>query len=490
MILDPDLAAATSALAEQRLGQVLDPLERAARLDSRDAGHWQGVIEVAKRIGDDDLALVAARRLRALAPRDPARRAIEMELLAETGAVREALAIARRLESDNPADARLPLIVGTYLARLGRADEARSFLRRATRRAPQSAIAWERLADLKTFTPGDPDLALLEQAVAEAGDRPEGIALAYALAKACDDMGDVDRAYACFSRGALRMLGGRKPRMENLFAQAAEARAAFSPERMSAAPATGRAERPILVIGCPRSGTTLLERILGSSPDVAPGGELEMLRLACLDFTPPSPARVDGFVKVMGGEGPARHRVADVYVRKLVHRFGRADGVVDKGLVNYLYIGALALALPQARILHIRRDPMDVAWSCFRRRFHDGLAWSYDFESLAAFMRVYEDMTAHWSRLLPERLLTIEFERLVSDPEAETARVFDFVGIERPPDWRSFHAKNGAIDTSSQLQVRRPLNAEGVGAWRRYARHLGPLRDALARQGLVDGTRA
>lgn len=485
MILNPDLAAATNALADQRLADVLAPLQRAASADVADAAHWRSMVDVATRIGDDDLALSAVRRL---APRDPNRRPAEMHLLGETGAVREALALARKLESDQPADPRWPLVIGTYLARLGRRDDAMRALHRAIRLAPSPGLAWENLAGLKTFTAGDPDLAALQQAATAARAPADAAALAYAMGKACDDLGDVDRAFDWFRRGATLMLGGRVPRMDAFYAQVAEARAAFPPARLAASHATERIEQPIIVIGCARSGTTLLERILASSPRVSSGGELKLLRLACLGFAPPSPARVEEFVRRAGGETAAWQRVGATYVGKLEQRFGRADGVVDKGLVNFLYVGPLALALPRARIIHVRRDPMDVAWSCFRRRFHEGLAWSYHFESLAAYIRGYEDMCAHWKSALPGRILTVEFEKLVSDPEAETARVFDFAGIERPQDWQSFHAKEGVVHTSSLVQVRRPLNTEGVGAWRRYARHLPPLQDALVRHGVVGRT--
>lgn len=485
MIVHPDLAAASAALSEQRLGDVLEPLERAAALQSADASHWLGVVDLAVRIGDDDLAATAATQLRALAPKDPGRRAVEMELLAPIGRVREALTMARRLEADHPSDARWPVLAGTYLARLGSEDEAIRSLHRATRRGAVLAVAWEQLASLKTFTTDDPDFAALAQAAAEAGDKPDDAATVYAFAKACDDIGDVDRAFEWFKRGAALVLSGRVPRMDAFFTQAAEVRAAFPPERLMAEHATERSERPILIIGCARSGTTLLERILASSDDVASGGELKMLRLACLGFSPPSPARVEAFVRRSGCESKAWQRVADTYVRKLVHRFGRANSVVDKGLVNYLYVGALALALPRARIIHVRRDPMDVAWSCFRRRFHEGLAWSYNFDSLAAFIRAYDDMSAYWKAAIPGRILTVEFEDLVSEPEGESARIFEFLGIERPQDWQSFYRKSGIVHTSSQLQVRRPLNSDGVGAWKRYERHLGPLRDALARYGVL-----
>jgi len=486
-LVNPDLEAAHAALEQERLGDVLAPLERAVASGApADAAHWQGVLDIAGRIGDDDLALLAARRLLDLAPRDPRRRALLMERLAQTGALREALAIARKLESESPIDPMLPVASGIYLARLGREEEAIRSLRLAIRRAPQSPLAWERLASLRTFRPLDPELAELERLAMAAGERPEGAVFAYAFAKALDDIGDADRAYEWFARGAARVLGGRQPRMDGLFAEAAEVCAAFPPQRLHGSSTTGRPERPILIIGCARSGTTLLERILASSPAAISAGELKMLHLACLGLSPPSPARLERFVQACGGELAAWQRVAGTYVGKLVHRFGRADGVIDKGLVNYLYVGAAAQALPQARIIHVQRDPMDVAWSCFRRLFHNGLAWSYHFESIAAFMRVYADVVAHWKQVLPGRILSVDFERLVGEPDAETARVFDFVGIERPADWRSFHEKRGAVLTSSLLQVRRPLNADGVGAWRRYATHLGPLKDALAKQGLLE----
>jgi len=474
-----------SALNEGRIGAALPLLERAAAIPAADAEHWQGVMATAGRLGDDDLALAAARKLRALATRNDNVKAAVMHYLGETGHVRDALTIARSLESDHPTDARWPLAVATQLARTGREDDAVRSLHRAVRLAPTSGLAWEMLAGLQTFAPGDADLERLEQAAAAIKDPVQAAPFAYALAKAYDDLGDVDRAFTFYERGAAMMLGGRAPRMDSFFAQIEAVRSAFATTRLVPGNATTRTERPILIIGCPRSGTTLLERMLATSPDIASGGELKMLRLACLGFSPPSPAAVDTFVAGAGGETSAWQLVADTYVRKLTARFGRADNVVDKGLVNYLYVGALALALPQAKFIHVRRNPLDVAWSCYRRRFHDGLAWSYNFESIAAFMRGYAEIGMFWKNALPERILAIDYEHLVLDPDTETARVFGFLGLERPENWRAFHERSDAVLTSSQLQVRKPLNPSGIGAWKRYERHLGPMVDALVKFGVL-----
>jgi tetratricopeptide (TPR) repeat protein len=480
--MHPELAAA-DALASDSPDQALLHLERAAAVEPGDVLHWQRMLDIAAQLGDDDIALLAARRLHAGNPKDPWRRATLADRLLETGEVREALSITTRLFDENPRSASLPLAIGIQLARLGREEEAVRSLRLAVRRDPRSALAWENLANLKVFGPGAPEIAELEQLAKASVDCAETAGLAYALAKAYDDIGDVDRAFEWFNRGSTRVLGKRQPRTESFFREAADVCAAFPPELLDSASATARPERPIMVTGCPRSGTTLLERILTTAPGSISSGENKMLRLACLGFALPSAERVAQFLRACGGSGPAWSRVAETYVSRLRSRFGTADAVVDKSLVNYLYVGALSLALPNARIIHLRRDPMDVAWSCFRRRFHEGLDWSYHFESIAAFLRAYEDIMAYWKRVLPGRILTVEFERLVLDPENETARIFAHAGLERPADWHAFHQRKGVVLTASQFQVRRPLTASGVGAWRRYERHLGPLVDALRRHG-------
>ncbi|MFO1406792.1 MAG: sulfotransferase [Steroidobacteraceae bacterium] len=475
---------ATTVQDERSFNDVLAELERAAAVEVSDPRHWQRVLDTAARLGDDDLALIAARHLVAADPRGLRPRALLADRLAEAGLLREALAVSRKLLDDDPRNPALPLAIAIQLGRLGREDEALASVRVAIRREPQSAIAWETFANLKTFVPDDRDLGELERIAVASPDRPETAGFAYALAKACDDIGDYERAFEWFARGNARVRGSHLPRLDDLFRGAEELRAAFTPALLDAGTATDRPERPILVLGCPRSGTTLVERILTTAPGTASGGELKVLRLACLGFSPPSPERVTRYIGQSGGAKSAWERVAATYIDRLRRRFGTADGVVDKGLVNYLYVGAVALALPNARIVHVRREPMDVAWSCFRRRFHDGLYWSYHYESIAAFLRVYEDTMAHWKQVLPGRILTLDFERLVSSPDEETARLFAHAGLERPADWQSFHDRKGVVMTASQRQVRRPLNADGVQAWRRYERFLGPLQDALSRAGL------
>jgi hypothetical protein len=484
--LSTALTAATLALEQGRFGDIVSSLEQAASIDTRDSLHWQRILDIAGRIGDDDIALKAARQLVQLTPKDTRRRLVLRELLGETFHAREALTIARKLEEENPADPMLSIATAVLLGRLGREDEALRELRAVLRRAPNLALAWEVMAGLKTFRADDPEFQQLERIARGSPDRPETAPLAYALGKAYEDVGNYEQALPWFARGSARVLGNRLPRMDSFFQEALDVRAAFPAERIAAGQTRERTERPVFVLGCPRSGTTLLERILVTDPTAVSGGELKLLRLSCLGFTPPSPARVDAFVQGCGSETQAWSRVAETYVHKLNARFGQADGVVDKGLINYLYVGAAAMGLPQARFIHVRRDPMDVAWSCFRRRFHQGLAWSYHFESIAAFMRVYQDTMDHWNAVLPGRILTVEFEKLVGDAESETARIFGFAGLQRPADWRSFHEKKGTVITSSQLQVRRPLNSDGVDTWRRYEKILEPLRVSLVRHGVRD----
>lgn len=478
-------AQARSAFAAGRAADALAELERAAaaRADAP-ATHWAGVAKLARELGDDDLALLAGRRLLASAPDDRTRRILVMELAADTGAAEEAVAMGQALAADAPSDPIPPFSVGINLSRLGKAEEAIEAFRRSLALMPACAPAWEQIALLKRFSSdADPDIAAMEKLAAALAGKPDAALMHYALGKSYDDLGDIDRAFDCFARGAALIAGPRAPRLAPLLAQSDDVRAAFpspQPELPEA-----RTHAPILIIGNARSGTTLVERILATHPALIGGGELKMLRLACLSFSTPTPAAVAAYVKRAGGERGAWTQVRQVYLARLRARFGRDEGVVDKGLINFLYAGAFARAFPQGRIIHVMRDAMDVAWSCFRTRFRDGLLWSYHVDALAAFMRVYRDLASHWLSLYPERVTTVDYERLVSAPDAETARLFAWLGLETPADWRGFSEARSPVLTASLMQVRRPIYADAMGSWRRYGAKLGPLRDALGRQGLL-----
>lgn len=475
------LLNAQNALAARRPADALAALEQAAAAPRGSARHWAGVAQLAHRLGDDDLALAAARRLLAGAPADRVRRTLVMELTAETGRAEDAVTMARALERDAGPDPIPALSLGINLARLGRGEEAIAALRRALSIAPDLAVAWEQIALIKRFTPGDADIGAMEAAAQRAKTPLDRAIFAYALGKARDDIGDVDSAFAAFSLGAGLIAGPGSPNLTGLRTQAHEVPAAFpQPEHGSDATSA-----PILIIGNARSGTTLVERILAVDPTLTAGGELKALRLACQRFPAPSPPAVESATAKSGGRRALWNAVGRAYLSRVAARFGDAR-VVDKSLINFLYAGAFLAAFPKGRVIWVRRDPLDVAWSCFRTRFRDGLLWSYRFDALAAFMRVYRDIASHWAALYPDRVYALDYEALIAKPDLEATRLFAFIG--RPiPDWRSFTEHKGAVLTASFMQVRQPLNDRSIGAAHRYGAHLDPLRVALAHEGLLDG---
>jgi hypothetical protein len=259
----------------------------------------------------------------------------------------------------------------------------------------------------------------------------------------------IDRLLAAFGRAALE----RYPRAAN------------------------RDERPLLVVGMPRSGTSLVEQILASHPAVVGAGELTELGLLALatgdgecDY-PESVARLDA---------PALTRLADAYRARLDALAPGAERVVDKMWQNFEYLGFASLLLPGARVIWCRRDPADLGLSNYLLHFFgQGAPFAYDLDHIGRYTREHERAMKHWQSVLDLPLLEVCYEALVAEPEAQIRRLVDFAGLPWHPGCLRFHETERVVRTASANQVRRPLYASSVGRHRAYARWLGPLYEAL-----------
>ena len=228
-----------------------------------------------------------------------------------------------------------------------------------------------------------------------------------------------------------------------------------------------------------RSGTTLLERVLGNHSQVAAGGELydfpAQLRWALgRHFSGPSDAEV--VAKAPEIDFPL------LGLRYLDQVAWRAEGkpfIVDKLPSNFLNIGFIRRAMPQAKILHITRDPMDTCFSNLKELFSAACPYSYDQGELADWYLQYRGLMAHWQRSVPGFVFDVSYERLAAEPEAEARRILAFCGLEFEPGCIDTASNRGSVNTASSAQVREPIHQRNVGAWRRYERHLGPLAEAL-----------
>lgn len=393
---------------------------------------------------------------------------------------------AEALLATAPEGAVLAAERGRLLAGLGRFEEAEVQLRKAVAEEPRRAGVWLRLAHLKRWESAEKSpIALFEDGLRSTWlDASVCSAIGFALAKVRDDLGDYGAAWAALERAnALRAESAHFDRSAwQDYEQAACA--VFTPEFFSAFPGTEESvETPVFIVGMPRSGTTLLERRLGRHSALIPAGELEVVEAIGFDLAdgrgyPSGIAELSSDVFA----GAAR-----TWRARLPTLLSRTPGqVIDKNPFNFTHLGLIVRLFPRARILHCRRDPLDTALSIWFQNFaHPKGDYAYRVEDIAWMYAFYQRMMAHWERVLPQPLRTVDYERLVSAHEAELHALIGWLGLAWEPDiLDDAAADDGAIATASLWQARQPVYRHAVGRARRYAPWIAPLRDALRAEGI------
>ncbi len=237
-------------------------------------------------------------------------------------------------------------------------------------------------------------------------------------------------------------------------------------------------ELPVLVVGMPRSGTTLTEQVIASHGKAAGAGELT--RIVLFAKTYGYTKDVGKFIETLDKLGPQGAReIADNYVNLLRFHGPGAVRVVDKLPHNFLNLGFVALLLPKARIVHCSRNPADTCLSCYQNPLNDAHAYSRDLTHLGLYYREYRRLMEHWKKVLPLQIYDLSYERLTADFEGESRRLIDFLGLPWDPACLNFHEAESTVRTFSQQQVRNPIYKSSVERWRRYGAGLQPLLTAL-----------
>ena len=366
----------------------------------------------------------------------------------------------------------------------GELDAAREAYQKAVEAGPTRAAYHRNLAALKQFQPGDPQIAAMEQLIRNLASVPEQerVDLQFALAKAYADLKQHERSFR-------HLLAGNKlKRVQIGYDEAAATdymqriRTVFDAELLSAKAGGGEpAPTPVFIVGMPRSGTTLIEQIIASHPKAVGAGEL-----FDLDNIVHSLAGLDGgalsfpeVVITMSGE--QLRQVGARYVAAIRTLAPMATRVADKMPYNFHFCGLIHLALPNARIIHARRDPIDTCLSCFSIKFHgDGNAFTYDLGELGRFYCAYEILMAHWRAVLPPGfLLEVHYEEVVGDLEKQARAIVAHCGLEWDDACLAFHKTRRPVRTSSLAQVRKPIYRSSVGRWRPYREQLRTLLDEL-----------
>ncbi|TPN64080.1 tetratricopeptide repeat protein [Mesorhizobium sp. B1-1-1] len=404
------------------------------------------------------------------------------ETLQEAGRLDEALAVFREALSIRPKDAELLHGLGVGLMEKGELDEAADLFRQALAADPGMARAWLMLTQVKRQKERDAELTGMEAQHAKA--LPDSLArmqLAFGLGKVNDDLKDYNRAFDYFAEGnAIRRKGidydAEKTRAEFEAMKTVFDRDFFQKHR----PSPISDDTPIFVVGMPRSGTTLVEQIIASHPQVYGAGELGILKTAVgRQFPATMPGGFPWGVSDVPDTDFAE--AGRAYLDMLHARYPHMRHVTDKMPGNFLLVGFIHMMMPKARIIHCARDAAATCLSIYKVHFRgDSHRYGYDLGELADFHNLYTDIMAHWHKVLPGVVHDVRYEDFVADQEGQSRALIDYLGLPWDDAVLSFHQTDRPVRTASAAQVRQPMYQGSVDLWKRYGDRLKPLLDRLA----------
>jgi tetratricopeptide (TPR) repeat protein len=369
---------------------------------------------------------------------------------------------------------------GVAFQALGRFEEAERAFERALELSPREASVHLNLANMGRFKAGDRRLTDLQKLLSEVEslDVDNQIAAHFAMGKALGDLGQHQGAFRHLLKGnALkrRTFAYDEPQRLAMFENI---RTAFSQDFMKARSGGGGTSwSPIFIVGMPRSGTTLLEQVLASHSKVFGAGELETFKEALAEC-----ASSQGIYPALAGalSQDQIRQLGETYTTRVRARAPEAERIVDKMPLNFVFVGLIHLALPNARFINIRRDPLDTCVSCFSLLFTGSQPFAYDLAELGRYYRGYEAVMEHWHKVLPPGvMIDAQYEDLVDDLEGAARRVLRHCDLDWEDACRDFHDTKRAVRTASLMQVREPVYRRSIGTWRRYAEFLEPLGQAL-----------
>ncbi|MDE0521232.1 MAG: sulfotransferase [Boseongicola sp.] len=493
VILAPDgvpgltgLGASLSRLGHHQAAIVL--LERASRLDRKDARLFVELGDACARHGDHDAAVDAYAHAVALSARSGKGVAVGLrialaESLEHVRRSADALDELDQILKNEPAHAGALMSKASMLQTRGEFEEAHELFRRVIEQLPTNGDAYRRLMVSRRATRDDP---IIDEMVdlyerKDVGDE-DRMNLGFAIAKALEDTRDDARVFRFLDEANRIADGLSSVSAGQRFAEIADCRETYGRIDFAAtSPAAKNGFAPIFVTGLPRSGTTLVEQIIAAHSDVECGGELGFASYFCRALLSARPGGSSGELDPDVVAGIGRD-----YANAIAKQFPGALHVTDKSIYTFEHIGALKLALPNARFLVVRRDPRDNLFSIYKSRFAQGThGYAYDLEKLARYYDEFERMIDLWRERVPGWFHEVSYETLVAHPEVETRRLIAACGLDWEDACLNFHESAGRVQTLSVFQVRQPITSASVKSWRRFEAELKPMIDILRRDGHV-----
>lgn len=363
--------------------------------------------------------------------------------------------------------------LGMIANREGRFEDAVTLFKRALVFDPQLPTAWAGLASGRKMTSADSEWLRGAEKAASSGLPPvQEAGLRFAIGKYCDDVGNYEKAFRSYER-ANRLQKAIAPEYNR------EASTQLVDDMIRAYPrdafaTTGGKESdsklPVFVTGMMRSGTSLVEQIIASHPDARGAGELQ--------FWSDAMHKHADLVRNGRLDASLREKLAERYLRTLRSQFPDATRIVDKATFNSDYLGPIHSVLPNARIIYVRRDPIDTCLSCYFQQFSAAHSFTFDLEDLAHYYREHRRLVDHWRSVLPtQALLEVNYADVVEDKEKWTRRILEFIGLDWDDRCLEFHTAERPVLTASFWQVRQKMYDTSVGRWRHYEKFIGPLRN-------------
>jgi tetratricopeptide (TPR) repeat protein len=483
---DPSHVAALCGLAALSLAADMpNDAERLLAHALKQCAHlplaWRGFGEAFIALGRLEDAAAAAHHATLIEPENPHTWITVGSVATRRMRQEEALEAYERAARLNPGEVRLRTTIGHVHKTLGSRAKSEAAYKAALALDPGLAEAWWSLADLKTYTFSDAEIAAMERVLADGKrGRPELAQLHFALGRAFEQRGRHAEAFAYYARGnALRRLDvpfdierfeRRCERIRGFFDQAFFAERAGSGDPSDA---------PIFILGLPRSGSTLIEQILASHSQVEGTMELPNILIITRELDALAPDR-NGYPETLRSVPAAQlTALGSRYIAQTAHLRRGHERFTDKLPNNFSHVGLIHAILPNATIVDARRHPMDACFSTFKQHFAVGQTFSYDLEDLGRYYRCYLALMDHWDRMLPGKVLHFQYEELVRNPEVSIRHLLQHCGLPFEPACLAFHETRRSVRTASAEQVRQPIYASGVGHWRHFERELEPLRRAL-----------
>lgn len=483
---DAHYIAGIASLELRRMPSALQHLNRATELDP---SRVQFAVARARTLSMAQMPAVdAANAALMLAPTEPAQLLALGMVYAQEGDHQAALPLLRRACAARPQQAAWHYFLAMSLTFMGKVDEADSALDTCLGADPGFWRAYFVRSQLRRQTVTTNHLGQLTRALTGIDRAGEAATcLHMALAKEHEDLAHYPEAFAHYSQGKASAKIGRHYAIE----RDAALFAAITSEFPQPPAATGcTSNEPIFVVGMPRSGTTLVERILACHPQVCAAGELRNFALACKRFSGnSSPQLLDPeTVRAMGHADWAA--LGASYLASTRPRTGHTAYFVDKLPHNFLYLGAIARALPNAKLVCLRRDPRDTCLGNFRQLFasnspfHD---YSYDLKDIGRYYVLFDRLMAHWRRTMPGRIFELDYESMVNSQESSTRDLLQFCDLPWDNTCLHFEGDPSAATSASSLQVREPMHRGALGRWRRFEADLEPLLAVLREAKLIPG---